>query len=148
MSDIALVWDSANGRCDVAIENGDLLLDDGLETAALISALVDRRAAPGDVPEGDDPRGWWADALILGVEDLWGSRLWVFARRKKTAETLEDARRAIEEAFAWLVTDKVASRLVVTAAFLGDTGLAWSIEIYRPDGTTSWYKFERFWSGK
>lgn len=148
MSDIALVFDEKLRRCDLAIAGGDLALDDGLVTAALISALADRRAAPGDVRSGDDARGWWADRIILGAEDLWGSRLWVFHRRKKTVETLEDARRALEEAYAWLVMDKVASRVEVSAEFIGDVGLSWAVAIHKPDGSTSQFKFERFWSDK
>ena len=51
----------------------------GLRSAVLISLFTDRRAEPGDVPEGEDPRGWWAD--VLGEEgDRIGSRLWLIDR--------------------------------------------------------------------
>jgi phage gp46-like protein len=62
-----------------------------------------------------------------------GSRLWEL-RRLGAAEALRRAAALAEEALAWLVTDKVASRVTATAVALAGRAdvLLLSVDIYRP----------------
>lgn len=63
MADIAIVW--RNGRGNLALNGSDLLTDNSIETAVIISLFTDRRAQPSDlIPDGStDRRGWWADSF-------------------------------------------------------------------------------------
>lgn len=139
MTDIALLWDQALGGCDLGLQDGQLLTDDGLDTAILISLFTDARARPDDaIPNGDDPRGWWGDAFAAAGDET-GSRLWLLSREKQTAQTLERARTYARESLSWLIADGVATSVEITVE-AQKTGsgtndrLAIGVEITRPTG--------------
>lgn len=88
------------------------LLADPIDGAIVLSLFCDARDAAAG---GDEPRGWWGDALNDG--DRWGSRLWTLARRaKNTPETLRLAEDYAHEALQWLLDDGEASTLSITAS--------------------------------
>lgn len=150
MADIGLFWDKDRGAADVAVAGGDLAGDDGLETAIMLSLFTDRQAEAGDVlPDGeDDRRGWWADAVPVVEGDKWGSRLWLLARSKQTAETLDRAQEYAREALAWLLTDKVAARVDVLAGAVANGVLGLSVDLYRPKGDVVRYRFNYTWASQ
>lgn len=119
-------------RFDLVLNGGDLVIDAGLETAVVLSLFTDRRAQTDDeIPDGtDDRRGWWADTFSDVEGDRIGSRLWLLAREKDTASTLERAREFAEEALDWMIEDGVAKNLTVVSERVrpGVLGLAVSIE--------------------
>ena len=123
MTDVALIWDNVNQRADVAVVGNDLLLDQGLQTAVIISLATDRLAEPGDaIPDASgDPRGWWGDIPIdPGTSDSRrypiGSRLWLLRRSKYTDAGAGLAIGYAQEALQWLIDDGVAARVDVAAA--------------------------------
>jgi len=146
MSDIGLFWDAERFRADLSLRSADLALDDGLETAVLISLFTDRRAAPDDaVPEaGADLRGWWGDVAPSVAGDLIGSRLWQLSREKQTATVVARAREYAEEALAWLVIDGVAESVVVEAQIVARGVVGLGIQINRPSGPSR-MKFDYAW---
>lgn len=79
MTDFALA--AGDGVLDLVFADGDLVVDESLVPAVLVSLLTDRRAEASDVlPDGSsDRRGWWADAYLEGG-DRYGSRLWLLDR--------------------------------------------------------------------
>ena len=124
MTDIALVWDRANGRADFAMNGTDILTDNGLRTAAIISLFADAQADPADVrpDNSDDLRGWWADLPLAGVAqtgkaDRTGSKLWLLARELQTQETARRAEKYATDALAWMVADGVAGSVSASANF-------------------------------
>lgn len=102
---------------DLQISGGDLMTDDSLVSAVIVSLFTDRLAEPGDeLPaRGDDRRGWWADSTLPGGNDRVGSRLWLLDREKQLAEVLVRARRYAEEALSWLVDEKRVRAVSVAA---------------------------------
>ena len=148
MSDIALIWDEAGYVADVAIEGGDLVVDDGLRTAVIISLFTDRRARPDDpLPQdGADPRGWWGDVAAEDEDDLIGSRLWLLKRAKRTPENAAKAREYVEEALAWMVRDRVAKAVTVTTEITPQGWLGIGIDIERPTGPAR-QRFDFVWKG-
>jgi phage gp46-like protein len=125
VTDIALAWDPLLARADIAVAKGDLVRDDGLRTAVLISLFTDALARPDDeIPDGtDDRRGWWGNLPIEGEPaDPIGSRLWLLARAKRTEETRRRAQTYAQDALAWMVADGVAAAVTVAAAWAGDRG--------------------------
>ena len=143
MTDLALSWNADVAQADLALAGFDLATDDGLKTAVIISLFTDARALDDDtLPDGAaDPRGWWGDGFADVDGDRIGSRLWLLRRAKRTADTLPRAVEYAEEALAWLVDDAVASSVAVTAEWLGDSGLALTVEIIRPSGLSAQFLF-------
>lgn len=132
---------------DWAIDGAQLAVDDGLKTAVIISLFTDRRATSSDtLPDtSSDRRGWFGDDYG-GIEgDQIGSHLWLLAREKQTAETLERARRYALDSLAWLKTDGVVQSVAVQASWLRAGVLLLEIQIERADSTSARYRFEHFW---
>lgn len=112
---------------DCGMEAGDLVAEDSLRTAVILSLFLDRRANDDDIlpNDSDDRRGWWADTVAPMTDygigggsasgDHIGSRLWLLSREKQFAGVLERARHYAEEALTWLVEDGVATAVQVTA---------------------------------
>jgi phage gp46-like protein len=137
MTDIALIWNPAQGYADFAVAGGDLAADQGLYTAVTVSLFTDAQAQPGDViPDGSsDPRGWWGDMPIdPAAQDATapprriGSRLWLLDRALQTPETLARAQSYAREALQWLLDDGVAGSVTAAASF---PALGWiELDIY------------------
>jgi phage gp46-like protein len=123
-ADIALLWNQSLLQADIATARGDLLVDNGLQTAVTVSLLTDRLAEPGDVlPDNLGPRGWWADGYN---GQRIGSRLWLLKRAVLTQNTLNLAQDYANEALAWLVEANIvgAVSVVATAVALNVMNLA------------------------
>ncbi|WP_428485941.1 phage GP46 family protein [Rhodopila sp.] len=156
MTDIALIWDPVNGRADFAVAGGDLVMDQGLATAVIISLFCDGLADPGDaIPDGTlDRRGWWGDTPLpnatdptAGGIDLTGSKLWLLARALQTQETLNQAQSYAQAALAWMITDGIAGSIDATAVFPATppNALELSIDIYQT-GAANPTRFAFAWS--
>lgn len=129
----------SEGVPDFLLEDGDLALDLGLETAVLLSIFTDAEAEPEDeLPDGsDDRRGWWA--ADRGV--AWGSRFWLTARRSLTPATVALAVSTVRESLQWLVDSGVAESVEVDGT--QEQGfLALEIELVR--GAAS--RWARLWA--
>ena len=146
MTDIAL-QPRFDGRIDIQLNNGDLVADDGLRTAVVLSLLTDRRANPGDVlPDGgDDRRGWWADMLATAGGDRFGSRLWLLSREKNLAEVRRRAETYAAEALEWLREDGIANTIEVDAETVATDRLGLKIRIIRTDGQAIEERFNNLW---
>jgi phage gp46-like protein len=100
-------------------------LEDTLNTAVILSLFTDRRATDDDtLPLGQtDRRGWVGEAFMSDSfdsnVDAWGSTLWL-PSGKATVDVLEQKRFAAQEALAWMVRDGLASRIEVTAQWVGE----------------------------
>jgi len=131
-----------NFQGDLVMAEGDLVLDDGLNTAILVSLFSDRRAeAHDELPDpGESRRGWWGDGLNDDNDQI-GSRLWLLVRRKQTPETRQYFEDFTREALAWLVQDGLAERVEVEAAWAAMGRLDVNIVIHRPAGGTEKFIF-------
>ncbi len=145
MSDISL------GRVgdifDLQISQGDLVFDDGLETAVSISLFTDQRVNDEKLPDGtDDKRGWWGDLVSEVDQDKIGSRLWTLRRAKKIQENLRRAEDYAKESLEWMIEDGIATSVSAVASFRDDLGAGyWDLEVLikKPEGTTS--RFQVLW---
>ncbi len=149
MSDIALLWSNPRITADLGLDGADLTVDDGLETAALISLFCDRRAEDADVlPQGvTDRRGWCLDST--GVDKI-GSRLWLLDRSKQTPDVLTRAEEYAREALAWMLEDLVVSKIDVVTEFLKRPlyGLGMRITFHRPKLDPVKFRFNRNWEAQ
>lgn len=142
MSDLKLTW---NGwGADATVEGHDLVFEDGMATAVILSLFLDARARADDaLPDGGtDRRGFWADTVAPAVErDRTGSRLWLLSREKTLPEVLRRAHDYAAEALRWLVEDGVASRVDVSAAMPRLGLLSLAVNITLVNGESSTYAF-------
>jgi phage gp46-like protein len=134
-------------------DSNDFLPEDGLNTAVLLSLFTNRRALPGDVlpVAGMDQQGWWGDTQSPLLNEQIGSRLWLLARSKTTPEVLTKAEDIAREALQWLIDDKVASTVDVTAAQGGTSlipVLALTVAIHKPEGTAATFKYNLQWTAQ
>jgi phage gp46-like protein len=150
MSDLRLIWDPLLGAADLGVEANDLVREDGLETAVLMSLFTDRRAADTDVlPSGEtDRRGWWADAFPVAEGDLVGSRLWLLAREKDAATVRSRAAEYAREALQWMLDDRVADSLEVAVEVPRAGWLVLDITIRRPQTDPVKYRFNAAWAAQ
>lgn len=148
MGDIALAWGPADGDADLTIVDDDLGADDGLRTAVLLSLFTDRRAEEDDaIPSEDgERRGWWADQFAQVEGDLIGSRLWLLDRSTRREDLIPRAEEIAREALAWMLEDKVAESIDVTAEAEGNR-LAFAITIHRPEADPASFRFWHVWAG-
>jgi phage gp46-like protein len=151
MPDIRTVLVDMEHSADFAVSSMLLAEDAGLDTAVILSLFTDRRAGPDDVIPGgsDDRRGTWIDAFADVAGDKQGSRLWLLDRAKLLPETVIRVREYVEEALAWMTRDGVAKTVnvetwIVRNHPVGVIGA--QIEIVKPDGQVTRYKFDKLWS--
>lgn len=137
LGDLALTV--SGGQVDLVLVDGDLATDGGLQTSAILSLYTHRRV--DEAPAGADRLGWWADALTSG--DRLGSRLWTLTGKRSSVE-LARAEACTREAFAWLLEDRVASRVDVVAGFVAGA-LTLAVTIHRPDTATP-ARFSAVWT--
>lgn len=130
--DLRLRWGLQGS--DLEIENGDLAVDEGLVTPALVSLFSDgRKARTSDgAPEQQDLRGWWGEQ----EGDPFGSLLWGLAREKLTDATLERARAAAHASLLWLVRQGIAASVVVRAQRIGRDVIGLDVELRRAPSST------------
>lgn len=135
MSDIALAWDNTEGGADFVFTANDLLRDDSLETAVLLSLFT------------GDAGGWWGDEFPVVPNDTIGSALWELNRAKALPTTARRAEEIAGAALAWLVTDAVAERVDVVATAAAPV-LSFHITIVRPAATPAVYRFAYNWQAQ
>lgn len=108
--DIKLIPAGEYGVIDMALtDQGDLLHDSGLETAVILSLFSDERH--------DGKRGHWADELI-GRKS--GSLLWLLKREKQQNITLRRAEDYAKAALKWVLVQRIAHDMVITAHWSSD----------------------------
>ena len=164
MTDAALVLSADGLSADLAIENGDLFTDDGLDTAALISLFTDRRAEEDDVIDpldrNQDRRGWAGDLVGLPGDRI-GSRLWLLQRATLPTDTRFGGvptallvQQYAAEALAWMLEDGVASSVTPKAwvpnGALGSFGPAEAIKLLNSiaQGTNTLGKWKYAWAAQ
>lgn len=133
MTDIAsfITQDPKTGASyiDWLMNGPDLLSEEGLATAVLISLFTDRLAdaddtIPGAAPTASkgpaDRRGWWGDTpadptQAAGPSALTGSRFWLRAGWPASDKTARQIELDAHEALQWMVDENVAQSIDVTA---------------------------------
>lgn len=148
MSDIELTWAQSLG--DIQVVANDVSIDEGLQTAIVVSLFSDRRADDVDaLPFGHtDRRGWWGDVYPTIPEDRIGSRLWLLSREKELPVVLVRAKEYAVEALQWLLTDRVASRVDVVTEFTRAGMLGIGVTVYRPVVDPVTYHFNVLWTAQ
>lgn len=140
---------------DLSLEDGKIILDDGLFTPVLLSLFSDARARTEDIlPVETDSifarRGWWGEQF-LGLESgFFGSRLWLNAREKITVAALERIQENALDSLQWLTVDGIARSVTVAVErepVEDGEDISILVTITRPDGTVVDFRFSGLWEG-
>lgn len=140
---IRLQWSPEASEADIVIESDTIQLDDGLESAVIISLFSDARARDDDDMAGasKDRRGWWGDTYADNPGTQIGSRLWLRRRNSVNNRLLADVQADAQDALQWLVDDGVASAVNVATERFGVNGVRLSVEIVRPSAISPrWFR--------
>jgi phage gp46-like protein len=134
---------SGLGYADASVKAGDIETERGLETAVILSLLLDARARPDDaIPDGtDDRRGWWGD----DDEVSYGSRLWLLERSTLTQETINQWRELAAEALAWMTDQGIVQRVTVAVERESAEAIIATIRLLRPRQRDLEFRFRRVW---
>lgn len=145
-SDIKFAWDSTLLEGDLVLNKGDLLREEGLVTAVLISLFTDARADEDDLLDNpNDKRGWWGD--LVSPTPI-GSKLWQYERSKTTQEVIIKVKQTIEESLQWMFDDGVVEKIDVIVERFGSEGndrLGFEIKLYQSEGNNVALKFDDLW---
>jgi len=118
MSDIKLIEVVDEGGAisyDIGIENGDLVPDDGLETAILTSILSDQRADESQVPQPEFRRGWIGDLVTPFPGVKYGSLIWLTEQSRLTQRVLNSIKDYAEKSLQWMIDTSLANEIEATA---------------------------------
>lgn len=139
MSDGALIW--FDFGADIQIENGDIVPDNGLANAVLISLFTDARAPDiiGLPPGETSLRGWWGQL----AQRVIGSLLWLIMREKTTQEVAIRAKEFCDTALAWMVEEGVAAEVTVVPLIVKPSALQLTISITRGDSKQYAYLWDQ-----
>lgn len=135
VSDIALTWRDDHG--DLVIIDNELMLDDSLTTAIIISLFTDLRVS--------EQRGWWGDSFNEDNHQT-GSKLWLLNREKQLQSVLDDAQTYATQALEWLITDKQVKTYQVIASNPQSSVLLLTIIVTLLDGSEEQFTFTTRWS--
>lgn len=128
--DVKVQWDAERQCIDWVMQDGDLVADDSLDTAIIISLFTNI--------------GWWGDALKL---NRMGSKLYLLKRGRKSSQTpiITQAQDYTREALAWLVRDGLALEVKPKARWevgAASPTLVLSIEVKLTDGSFRNFKYD------
>jgi phage gp46-like protein len=144
MSDLKLAWNNELAEADLVLDGPELAIEQGLDTAIIISLFTDARASADDeLPggPGSDPRGFWADSVAPVVAgDVTGSRLWLLERAKRTPDTLRKVEAYASDALRWLLDDGHADQVACSAEAFGDSGISLAVRV-TVDGRDQAYSY-------
>ena len=140
MTDLAL-QQLPDGSIDLCLFGGDLMFDDSIRSAVMVSLLSDREWP--DAVDGDR-RGWWGDVLLDDPGDRIGSWLWRLNRRKAEPSALVDAKQYAEQCLKWLTDDGIARSVTVIATWDAMHRLQLDIDVAQPGGVLK-FRLAEMW---
>jgi len=146
MTDLALIHDPNNYSplFDLSILGGEIVTDNGLYTAVVLSLFLDKRASPDEV-EDDDLRGWWGNQFN-DDDDEYGSFLWLLKREKQKEEVAGLAEDYALDALAWMVEDGIVSNAVVVTEWVERGVLGMVVKLKKPNGDEISFRFNNLWN--
>lgn len=105
-TDLAYEQDE-NGIFDFIIEDGDLRVTDGLESALVVSLFSDRRADESEVGDPRKRRGWIGDLTSEVPQDRHGSGVWLYEQHRLVDQTATGVRVEAEQSLDWMVEEQL-----------------------------------------
>jgi len=133
MLDVKFIMDSY-GRFDFEIEDGDLAVEDGYDTAIWISLFTDARADSSQVLTPENRRGWIGDIISAVSGRQLGGYLWLVDQRRLIQKTLNKTIDYTKKSLQWMINDKICSNIEVTGSFVPKFGINLDVSIISKQG--------------
>lgn len=144
--DIALLFNNGTSYTDIALAGPDLRINNDLETSVIVSLFSDAPAQPGDAVDSNYTGGWWGNTFLGDTTFVLGSRLWLLQRQKLTQAVANAAKQYGMEALQWMITEGIASSVVVQTQITPLFTLALGVAIYKPQVTPpEVYQWQNIW---
>jgi len=112
---------NTNDGGNIIIENGEPLIDGGLDTSVYVSLFSDYN--------------WWGNEISSDSQKL-NSKIQSILDRTLTNQTRLDAIEYAKEALQWLIDDNIAKEINVDAIISNVETMVIDIEIVQPDFET------------
>ena len=120
--DVLLSYNQFTGEIDIEYSNGQPVMTDGFETCVMLAVFARPNVQNGMITDQSER-----------FDSTFGE---VIDRATVSDETRENGTKAIEKALAFMVSEKMASSVVVTGQILSASAIGWAIDIEAPTGTT------------
>lgn len=111
--------------------DGDILTEDQLDTAIVVSLFTDARAEAHEIVKPQMRRGWVGDLEDGSI----GSKLWLLEQERLTLAVLARASDYAEKALEWLVDDQIAVSVVARAYVQGGDAVL-DVDLKKPNSRT------------
>jgi len=128
-----LIKELESGNFDIEFVNGQPIMTNGFETMSIMAVF------------GED---WWGNDLVTDEDEKMLLTFPDVIRRGVVSDkTKNDGTKAIEKALKFLITKKIAQKVIVTGEIISAFGIGWLIEIEPPNNETvkffiNWKKSE------
>lgn len=141
MSDVKLYFDEETDSYDFKIVDGDIEVEDSMDTALIVSLFSDARADASEVSASNLRRGWWGSEVSDISKDNFGSKLWLLSQARQTPTTLNKGINYARLALGWLTQLKYSKLIDVTGTFI-QNGININIKItnYNSETESKAYK--------
>ena len=136
MIDVKFDLDSY-GKFDFGINNGDLVGEDGYDTAIWVSLFTDARADSTQVPIPEYRRGWLGNTVSVIPDRQLGGYLWLIDQRRLIQKTLNEAIDYTKKALQWMIDDNICSEVTVTSKLIPGLGIELDVNITSIQGELS-----------
>lgn len=137
-----------NAVFDFVKQDQDFAIDDGLETAIIVSLFSDKRVSLAEVRAGvvDTRGGWWGSFVEGQIET--GSEIWLFERRKLTTQVAADIEDEAVAALQWMLGEGSVDKIEVTTVRPAINRLNMVIAIIKGNQPPRRFEFILFWEGE
>jgi len=136
MIDVKFILDN-DGRFDIDIENGDLVGEDGFDTAIWISLFTDARASSSQVLQPEQRRGWIGNKVSIDQNRQLGGYLWLIDQRRLNHTTLIETIDYARKSLQWLIDDNICTAIDVSGIIKATEGIELTILITSTEGITT-----------
>lgn len=133
--DCKLTIDS-NGAFDVPLVDGDIDIENGMDTAIWVSLCTDARANADQVALPQHRRGWPGNTVAPVANRGLGGLLWLIDQRRLNQATLNEAVDYAQKALNWMLEDNVAQNIEVSGVIVPTSGIQLNITITALSGDT------------
>lgn len=131
------------------VTDDDLVADEGMQTAVILSIFPSARASEDDeLPSDDgDRRGYWADEFAEVEGDQLGSKRWLLGRSKNLGTVPLDLKAFDEAALQWMIDDGVVASVEVIVTVEGDRIIE-EVKLGREGLDDVSFRFDHVWAAE
>ena len=118
--------------------DGDIVTEDQLDTAILVSLFTDKRATGSQMVLPLRRRGWVGD--LETPEDRYGSHLWLFEQARLTPAVMVRLASLAQVSLKWMTRDNIATQ-VSARATVQTSSVDLQIDIKKPNSPAEAHLF-------